>query len=635
VTDLLQVRDLHVRFAAPGGFIRAVTGVSFRVRPRSIVALVGESGSGKSVVSQTILRILPRSGVITRGEVLFADPRLDGRPVDIAKLPSDSAEMRDIRGGRISIIFQEPMTSLSPLHTIGNQVGEALRLHRPVTAPQATELTEEMLRLVGFPDPRRAARSYPFELSGGLRQRAMIAMALVCRPALLIADEPTTALDVTIQAQILRLMIDLQHELGMAVLLITHDLGVVANVAEEIVVMYRGEVMESGTLDDIFRRAEHPYLKALLRAVPRFDMKPGERLVPLRDIPPGDAPHLMAEKRKWPADAVGPLLECVDVKKTYAIRKSGLFGSARSGPRIVAVDGISLKIDRGVCLGLVGESGCGKTTLSKLLLRAVNPDSGSITFNDHGRLIDVLSLEGQDLKLFRRQVQFVFQDPFGSLNPRMTVYDIIEEPLVIHGIGDERTRREMVHELVTLVGLDLRHVRRYPHSFSGGQRQRIGIARALALRPGLVICDEPTSALDVSIQAQILNLLMDLKQKLGLTYLFISHNLAVVDYIADRIAVMCAGRIVEIADRAMLFRNPVHPYTQALLAAVPTPDPTKRLNFNRLLADKASDPAAWPEPFRRDPLKPPKLIEIAEGHCVEASAPPVATSAWALNRARA
>jgi len=635
MTDLLQVRDLHVRFAAPGGFIRAVTGVSFRVRPRSIVALVGESGSGKSVVSQTILRILPRSGVITRGEVLFTDPRLDGRFVDIAKLPSDSAEMRDIRGGRISIIFQEPMTSLSPLHTIGNQVGEALRLHRPVTNAQAAELTEEMLRLVGFPDPRRAARSYPFELSGGLRQRAMIAMALVCRPALLIADEPTTALDVTIQAQILRLMIDLQHELDMAVLLITHDLGVVANVAEEIIVMYRGEVMESGTLDDIFRRAEHPYLKALLRAVPRFDMKPGERLVPLREIPPGDAPHLMAERKKWPVGDVGPLLECADVKKTYGIRKSGLFGSAKSGPRILAVDGISLKIERGECLGLVGESGCGKTTLSKLLLRAVNPDSGSIVFNDHGRLIDVLSLEGEDLKLFRRQVQFVFQDPFGSLNPRMTVYDIIEEPLIIHGIGDERTRREMVHELVTLVGLDLRHVKRYPHSFSGGQRQRIGIARALALRPGLVICDEPTSALDVSIQAQILNLLMDLKQKLALTYLFISHNLAVVDYIADRIAVMCAGRIVEIADRARLFRNPMHPYTQALLAAVPTPDPSKRLDFNRLLADKASDPVAWPEPFRRDPLNPPKLIEIAEGHCVEASAPPPAMSDWALNRARA
>ena len=309
MTDLLAIHDLHVRFAAPGGFIRAVTGVSFRVRPQSTVALVGESGSGKSVVSQTILRILPRSGVITRGEILFTDPRLDGEVVDLVKLPDDGAEMRAIRGGRISIIFQEPMTSLSSVHTIGNQVSEALRLHRPVTAAQASELTEEMLRLVGFPDPKRALSSYPFELSGGLRQRAMIAMALVCRPALLIADEPTTALDVTIQAQILKLIIELQHELSMAVLLITHDLGVVANVAEEIVVMYQGEVMESGTLDDIFRRAEHPYLRALLRAVPHLDMKPGERLVPIREIPPGDAPHLMAEKAEWPAGANGPLLD--------------------------------------------------------------------------------------------------------------------------------------------------------------------------------------------------------------------------------------------------------------------------------------------------------------------------------------
>jgi peptide/nickel transport system ATP-binding protein len=635
VNDLLQVRDLHVRFAAPGGFIHAVTGVSFRVRPQSVVALVGESGSGKSVVSQTILRILPRSGVITRGEILFADPRPDGQVIDIAKLASDSAHMRAIRGGRISIIFQEPMTSLSPVHTVGDQVGEALRLHRPVTAAQAMEFTLEMLRLVGFPDPKRALRSYPFELSGGLRQRAMIAMALVCRPALLIADEPTTALDVTIQAQILKLVIELQHELGMAVLLITHDLGVVANVAEEIVVMYRGKVVESGTLEDIFRRAEHPYLKALLHAVPRFDMKPGERLVPIREIPPGDAPHLMAERRKWPVEAVGPLLECMDITKSYTIRKGGLFAGAKAGPRVVAVDSISLRIERGECLGLVGESGCGKTTLSKVLLRAVTPDAGSVVFNDHGRLIDVLSLGGEELKQFRRQVQFIFQDPFGSLNPRMTVYDIIEEPLVIHGIGDARSRREMVHELVTLVGLDLRHVKRYPHSFSGGQRQRIGIARALALRPGLVICDEPTSALDVSIQAQILNLLMDLKEKLSLTYLFISHNLAVVDYIADRIAVMCAGRIVEIADRATLFRNPVHPYTQALLAAVPAPDPARRLNFGQLLADRASDPTAWPEPFRRDPVDGPKLIEIAPGHSVEARAPPVSMPIRAADRAHA
>jgi peptide/nickel transport system ATP-binding protein len=622
VSNLLKISDLHVRFAAPGGFIRAVKGVSFRVRPRSTVALVGESGSGKSVVSQAIMRILPRSGQITQGEILFTDPRGNGAAIDLARLPGNSVEMRGIRGGRISIIFQEPMTSLSPLHTVGNQVGEALRLHRRAGPAEAMELTQETLSLVGFPDPRRALKSYPFELSGGLRQRAMIAMALVCRPALLIADEPTTALDVTIQAQILKLVLELQHEFGMAVLLITHDLGVVANVAEEIVVMYRGEVVESGTLEDIFRHPEHPYLRALLRAVPRFDMKPGERLVPIREVAAGDAPHLMAEKAQWPAGPSAPLLECTRLRKSFTIHKAGLLGGARAAARVIAVDDVSLKIERGECLGLVGESGCGKTTLSKVLLRAVTPDAGSITFNDHGKPIDVLALQDGELKRFRRQVQFIFQDPFGSLNPRMTVYDIIEEPLAIHGIGDGRSRREMVEELVDLVGLDRHHLRRYPHSFSGGQRQRIGIARALALRPDLVICDEPTSALDVSIQAQILNLLMDLKQKLGLTYLFISHNLAVVDYIADRIAVMCAGRIVETADRATLFRSPVHPYTQALLAAVPTPDLAQPLDFARLMADRASNPASWPEPFRREPARPLRLFEIAPGHVVEARAMP-------------
>ena len=626
MNDLLRVEDLHVRFATPGGFLEAIKGVSFRIPPAATVALVGESGSGKSVVSQSILRILPRNGEIIRGAIRFADPRLGGEVVDLAQLPADGAAMRAIRGGRISIIFQEPMSSLSPLHTIGDQVSEALKLHRAVGAAEAKELTIQMLRLVGFPDPERAWRSYAFELSGGLRQRAMIAMALVCRPALLIADEPTTALDVTIQAQILKLIVELQGELGMAVLLITHDLGVVANIAEEIIVMYQGEIMESGTLDDIFRRAAHPYLRALLRAVPRFDMKAGERLVPIREIPPGDAPNLMAQLPPWPAQATAPLLECNDVRKSFGLRSGRLFRSG-SGMRVTAVDGVSLKIARGECLGLVGESGCGKTTLSKILLRAFEPDSGEVIFNDRGNLIDVLGLEGDELKRFRRQVQFIFQDPFGSLNPRMTVYDIIAEPLVIHGLGDAPARRELVAELVTLVGLDPRHLRRYPHSFSGGQRQRIGIARALALRPELVICDEPVSALDVSIQAQILNLLMDLQKKLGLTYLFISHNLAVVDYIADRIAVMCAGRIVELAPRHILSRNPVHPYTQTLYNAVPAPDIEHRLDFAQLLEDKSSRPDAWPVPFRRDAEHRPDLIALGDGHYVQATALPTINEA--------
>jgi peptide/nickel transport system ATP-binding protein len=450
-------------------------------------------------------------------------------------------------------------------------------------------------------------------------------MALVCTPALLIADEPTTALDVTIQAQILKLMHDLQRELGMAVLIITHDLGVVANVAEEIVVMYHGSVVESGTLEDLFRDPRHPYLRALLRAVPRFDMKPDERLVPIREIGQGEARHLMAAKAEWPEGANAPLLSFENVSKVYQIRSSGMFGGAVGA--FTAVDNVSLQIERGECLGLVGESGCGKTTLSKVLLRAVSASSGSVTFNDHGTPVNVLALEGDALKAFRRKVQFIFQDPFGSLNPRMTVFDIVGEPLVIHGIGTAETRREMVRELMSLVGLDVRHLKRYPHSFSGGQRQRIGIARALALRPDLIICDEPVSALDVSIQAQVLNLLMDLKQQLGLTYLFISHNLAVVDYIADRIAVMCAGRIVELAPRRLLSSNPVHPYTRTLYAAVPAPDLEHPLDFAQLMEDKTSRPDAWPLPFRRDAEHRPDLIDIGGGHYVQATGLPTASEA--------
>ncbi|MEO3427875.1 ABC transporter ATP-binding protein [Pelagibius sp. CAU 1746] len=620
--DLLRIRDLRISFDLPEGRLEAVRGVSFRVPQGKTVALVGESGSGKSVVSQAIMGILPRSARIDAGRILFHDPVLAAdraeTMIDIAGLHPESAEMRSIRGGRISIIFQEPMTSLSPVHTVGNQICEALHLHRKVGEAEGRALVTDMLRLVGFPDPEKAMKTYPFELSGGLRQRAMIAMALVCRPALLIADEPTTALDVTIQAQILKLIKDLQAELGMAVLIITHDLGVVANVADEVVVMYHGEVMERGALEDIFHDPQHPYLKALLRAVPRFHMKPGERLVPIREIRQRDDSAFLGKNKAHDNHGGGTLLKVEHVSKNFTIRKAGLFNSDKDGS-LLAVDDVSFTVRRGECLGLVGESGCGKTTLSKMIMRALQPDSGSIVFMDReAGETDVLRLAGDDLMAFRRKIQFVFQDPFSSLNPRMTVGDILAEPLLIHGIGTPAERRGIVEELMGVVGLNRNHIRRYPHSFSGGQRQRIGIARALALHPQLVICDEPVSALDVSIQAQVLNLLKDLQRNLGLTYIFISHNLAVVDYIADRIAVMCRGRLVEVAPRAQLFRAPIHPYTKALLAAVPEPSLDQRLDLTALMQGRASEPAAWPEPFRISGDSRLAMIELGEGHFVRA-----------------
>ncbi len=622
MSNVLTVRDLKVYLDVDAGLVKAVDGVSFRIPAGRTMALVGESGSGKSVVAQSIMGILPKVARIEHGSIELRDPRAPDTMVDIARLDMASQQMRAIRGGTISIIFQEPMTALSPLHTIGNQIGEALALHQlGIGKSERSAAVVEMLRLVGFPDPVRAEHTYPFELSGGLRQRAMIAMALVCRPALLIADEPTTALDVTIQAQILQLIKQLQRDLHMAMMMITHDLGIVANVADEVVVLYHGKVMEAGTLQDVFEDPRHPYLKALLRAVPRFNMEPGERLTPIREIQVGSGGHLTRPHAHAPAvmGAVQPMLSVRNLCKRFHTRKTSFFG-AKPGGETIAVDDVSFDVAPGECLGLVGESGCGKTTTAKMILRAGMPDSGEIIFNDRGQPRDVLKLEGAELFEYRRRVQFVFQDPFGSLNPRMTVHDIVSEPLVIHGIGDPDERFERVKELIGLVGLDVRHLRRYPHSFSGGQRQRIGIARALALSPDLLVCDEPVSALDVSVQAQVLNLLLDLGQARNLTYLFISHNLAVVHYIADRIAVMCAGRLVEIAPFDELFDRPLHPYTRALLAAVPDPDLGRKLDFNALMEGKASIPSAWPMPYRLDGSQRVGMIDVGNQHFVRAHA---------------
>ena len=608
---LLSIRDLAIDFHTDSGDFRAVDGLSLDIPRGKTVAVVGESGSGKSVTAQAILRILPKAARISGGSIVFNDPAVPQASTDITELGADSERMRALRGGRIAMIFQEPMTSLSPLHTVGDQVTEALALHADVGKDEAKARAVDVFARVGFPDPKRALVTYPFELSGGLRQRAMIAMALIAKPALLIADEPTTALDVTTQAQILDLMRELQADTHMSLMLITHDLGVVANMADEVVVMYRGRVMEAGPREEIFRRPRHPYLKALMRAVPRFDMEPGERLTPIREIKSA----ALARKAEEPAPLrpTGIVLKAENICKTYTLRAGWFSGKKRT---IHAVNGVSLALPRGTTLGLVGESGCGKTTLSKIITRALVPDKGRVLFNDGSGDKDVHHLENGELKAFRRSVQFIFQDPFSSLNPRMTVYEILTEPLRIHGIGAPDDRYARAKELLDMVGLDRRSLRRYPHSFSGGQRQRLGIARALALNPQVLLCDEPVSALDVSVQAQVLNLLKDLQSALGLSYLFVSHNLAVVDYIADTIAVMCRGYIVEEAPKATLFRNPVHPYTQALLAAVPDPDLDHPLDLEKLRNDRFSEPTQGPEPFRLTDLDTGVMTEIEAGHRV-------------------
>jgi peptide/nickel transport system ATP-binding protein len=611
--DLLRVEDLRISIALERSGLEVVKGVSFRVPAGRTVALVGESGSGKSIIAQAILGILPRVARITGGHILFRDAKCAAGAIDIAGLGMNAQEMQALRGGRIAMIFQEPMTSLSPLHRIGNQVEEALILHRDLGGAEGREMTEDMLRLVGFADPQRAYDMYPMELSGGMRQRAMIAMALICHPALLIADEPTTALDVTVQAQVLGLLRDLQARLGMSMLLITHDLGVVANMADEVVVIYHGEIMEAGTVEQIFRTPGHAYTRALMRAVPDLHSGRSEKLVGLREIEQEIPDSMRRQGREAPASAA-PIVSVRGLSKSFAIRKGSWLGGSDRG--VLAVNDVGFDIRRGECFGIVGESGSGKSTVSKLLMRAVTADAGDIRFDNGQMKCNVRTLDGEALKAFRKRMQIVFQDPFSSLSPRSTVLNILREPLEIHEIGTGAEKTRMAKDLMALVGLSPKFLNRYPHSFSGGQRQRIGIARALALSPDLLICDEPVSALDVSVQAQILNLLKKLQAELGLTMIFISHNLAVVKYIADRIAVMRKGRIVEIAPCDTLFANPVHPYTRKLLAAVPHADLDHRLEFPERADEAVDDTADWDDVFRDDGSAALKLVSVGKEHDV-------------------
>ncbi|MEX6506202.1 dipeptide ABC transporter ATP-binding protein [Jiella sp. M17.18] len=613
--SLLSIEGLSVEFRSMAGTVKAVNRVSMAVAPGRTVALVGESGSGKSVTSQAILGLLPNNAFVTEGRILFDDPEL-GR-LDLAALPRVSPQFRAVRGRSISMVFQEPMTAFSPLHTLGDQIGEVLAVHRRAGRAEMAETVKETLRLVQFPEPDRALRMYPFELSGGLRQRAMIAMALICRPALLIADEPTTALDVTLQAQVLKLMRDLQAELKMAVLLITHDLGVVANLAEDVVVMHHGRIVESGPTEAIFTRPQHPYLVSLMKAVPDFDTGVQRRLTPIREIKIDPTALMGRTSCGVPGE---PLLTVENLRKSFSLRGDRrLFGRAPLR-RIHALDDVSLTIRRGESVGLVGESGSGKTTLARAIMRAVDVDSGRIVLDGPGGPVDIVAADRAELFSVRRRMQYVFQDPFSSLDPRMTVGAILAEPLEVHGLGDGGERRGRVERLLKAVGLEPSYASRYPHSFSGGQRQRIGIARALALEPEILICDEPVAALDVSVQAQILNLLKDLQAIAGLTYLFISHNLAVVNHFADRIVVMCDGAIVEAAPRRELFRAPLHPYTQLLMRAVPHADPSRPLDFDHLPRAGKIGRRDWPAPFTVTAgTERPQLLEAAPGHFVRAA----------------
>ena len=602
---VLEVEDLSISFGRGDNAFRAVKSLSLHVDRGETLAIVGESGSGKSVTSLAVMRLVEfGGGRIESGRMTFH--RGPGEAVDLVAASEDS--MRAMRGNDLGMIFQEPMTSLNPVFTVGSQIVEAIRLHQPGDAKSAQAAARRILDQVRIPDAAAIMGRYPHELSGGMRQRVMIAMALACKPALLIADEPTTALDVTIQAQILQLIRQLQEEMHMGVVFITHDMGVVAEVADRVLVMYRGDKVEEGPSERVFASPQHRYTQALLSAVPKLGAMQGTDLparFPLLQVDgqavPEEAPvapQASGEKRE-------PILSVRDLVTRFDLR-GGIM--SRVQRRVHAVERVSFDLYPGETLSLVGESGCGKSTTGRSLLRLVDSQGGEIRFG--GR--DIVRLKNNELQSLRRDIQFVFQDPFASLDPRVTVGFSIMEPLLVHGVAKGRDAERRVAELLERVGLPAEMAQRYPHEFSGGQRQRICIARALALNPKVVIADESVSALDVSIQAQIVNLLIDLQRDMGISFLFISHDMAVVERVSHRVAVMYLGQIVEIGPRRAIFENPQHPYTKKLMSAVPIADPARRHLKRTLLSDEI------PSPIRKlgdEPVVQP-LVQVGTDHFV-------------------
>jgi len=571
---LLRINDLSIDFVAESGTISAINNISLSVDRSEILAIVGESGSGKSVTALSILQLLASTAKFTSGEIIFSE---DGNnEIDLTRL--SNKELQKFRGNKIAMIFQEPMTSLNPVFTCGNQVAESIQLHKKTSAREAKQQAIDWFRKVKLLEPEKVFTKYPHQLSGGQKQRVMIAMAICCKPSLLICDEPTTALDVTVQKNILQLIKELQEEQKIGVIFITHDLGVVSEIADKIAVMYKGNIVETNSRKEIFVNPQHPYTKGLLACRPVFHQK-GERLPVVSDFLETIDNRLQTTVKPAKLDTSTVvrgqssmvLLSVKNLSVCFPVKKN-LFGTSLSFTK--AVDDVSFEVIKGETLGLVGESGCGKTTLGRTLLRLIEPTEGEIIYNG----INLTKKTSDEIISLRKDIQLVFQDPYSSLNPRLTIGSAIAEPLKVHGqYKNEKQRKEKVIDLLEKVNLDSKHFDRYPHEFSGGQRQRIVIARALALNPSFIICDEPVSALDVSVQAQVLNLLNDIKKEFGFTTIFISHDLAVVRYISDRIMVMHKGKIVEQGNADEVYYHPKNEYTRNLIDSIPG----KNLNYSR------------------------------------------------------